>query len=66
MKRIRKNRKGFTLVEMVLVIAIIVILALVIFYDVVDYMNAAKSATAKMSEHNSAIAEGTADISANL
>ncbi len=66
MKKIQKNRKGFTLVEMVLVIAIIVILAAVVFFTVADYLNAAKSATQKMSYHNSAIAEGTADISANL
>jgi len=66
MKRISKNRRGFTLVEMVIVIALIIILALVIFYNVVDYMNAAKGATKKLSEHNSAIGEGTSDISANL
>jgi len=66
MKKIQKNRKGFTLVEMVLVIAIIVILAAVVFFTVADYLNAAKGATKKLSEHNSAIGEGTSDISANL
>ena len=45
MKKIQKNRKGFTLVEMVLVIAIIVILAAVVFFTVADYLNAAKGAT---------------------
>ncbi|MBO4495763.1 MAG: type II secretion system protein [Clostridiales bacterium] len=66
MKKIQKNRKGFTLVEMVLVIAIIVILAAVVFFTVADYLNAAKGATSKLSEHNQAIADGTADISANI
>lgn len=59
MKRIVKKslseRWGFTLVEMVLVIAIIVILAVVVFFSVAKYMNAARSATSKVNAHNSAI-----------
>jgi len=62
MKKIQKNKKGFTLVEMVLVIAIIVILAAVVFFSVADYLNKAKSATSKIEEHNSAIEEVTAEI----
>ncbi len=66
MKKIQKNKKGFTLVEMVLVIAIIVILAAVVFFSVADYLNKAKSATSKIEEHNSAIAEVTAEIDKNM
>ncbi len=66
MKKIQKNRKGFTLVEMVLVIAIIVILAAVVFFSVADYLNKAKKATSKIKEHNSAIEVVTAEINANM
>ncbi|MBR3033497.1 MAG: type II secretion system protein [Clostridiales bacterium] len=62
MKKIQKNRKGFTLVEMVLVIAIIVILAAVVFFSVANYLNKAKSATKSISEHNKAIEDVTAEI----
>lgn len=66
MKKIQKNKKGFTLVEMVLVIAIIVILAAVVFFSVSDYLNKAKSATSKIDEHNSAVKTVTSDIDAIL
>lgn len=62
MKKIQKNRKGFTLVEMVLVIAIIVILAAVVFFSVADYLNKAKSATSEIEEHNSAVEAVTSEI----
>ena len=57
MKKIQKNKKGFTLVEMVLVIAIILILAAVIFFTVSEYLNKANSAKDSISKHNSAISE---------
>lgn len=57
MKKIQKNKKGFTLVEMVLVIAIILILAAVVFFTVSTYLNKAKSAKQSISEHNEAISE---------
>lgn len=66
MKKIQKNKKGFTLVEMVLVIAIIVILAAVVFFSVADYLNRAKSATKSIKEHNSAISEVVDAIDAEL
>ncbi|MBP5492074.1 MAG: type II secretion system protein [Clostridiales bacterium] len=66
MKKIQKNRKGFTLVEMVLVIAIIVILAAVVFFSVASYINAAKTATQKIQSHNSAISQVNQAISAAL
>ena len=55
MKRIGKSRKGFTLVEMVLVIAIIVILAVVIIFSVGKYLNASNAAVNSISEHNAEI-----------
>ena len=45
MKRIGKTRRGFTLVEMVLVIAIIVILAGTIIVTAGRFLNGANSAT---------------------
>jgi len=52
MKKIQKNKKGFTLIEMILVIAIIVILASVMVIAVGGYLNKANSAKAKVSSHN--------------
>ncbi|MBR2752091.1 MAG: type II secretion system protein [Clostridiales bacterium] len=66
MKRIKKYKRGFTLVEMVIVIALVIILSLVILFEVVNYLTAAKGATLKMSEHNEEIAHATGDISANI
>ena len=57
MRRIGKTRKGFTLVEMVLVIAIIVIIAGVFIVSVGRYLNATNSAKSSISEHNSEIEE---------
>lgn len=51
----RKKKRGFTLIEMVIVIAIIVILSIVVFFAVASYLNAAKSATEKMDSHISVI-----------
>lgn len=53
MKKI--NKKGFTLIEMVIVIAIIVILAIVVYFTVAEYLNKAKSATEKMESHISVV-----------
>lgn len=45
MKRLRKNKFGFTLVEMVVVLAIIVILTAVTTLVVKDFINAGNSAS---------------------
>ncbi|MBQ0011790.1 MAG: type II secretion system protein [Clostridiales bacterium] len=66
MKKIQKNKKGFTLVEMVLVIAIIVILAAVVFFSVADYLKKARSATSKIATHNKQIEDVTKDIENEL
>ncbi len=53
MKKINKRgNKGFTLVEMVLVIAIIVILAGVLIMGVGDFIDRARNAASSMAEHN--------------
>ncbi len=57
MKVLYKNRRGFTLLEMVLVIAIILILAVVVWFSANDFLGAAKSATEKVEAHNSVNAQ---------
>lgn len=57
MKKKGKTRKGFTLVEMVLVIAIIVILTSVLVVGVTKYLTAANIAATSVSQHNSYIDE---------
>lgn len=53
MKKISKSKKGFTLVEMVLVIAIIVILAAVMLIGIQGYIDSANKAASDVSSHNS-------------
>lgn len=57
MKKISKNKKGFTLVEMVIVIAIILILASVIIFSVSRFINAAASAKDSVGKHNDEISD---------
>ena len=52
MKKIQKSKKGFTLVEMVLVIAIIVILAAVLLLGISTYLDAANKAASSITKHN--------------
>lgn len=51
----KESKNGFTLLEMVLVIAIICIVTMVIWYSVSMYLNAAKTATEKVETHNSVV-----------
>lgn len=62
MKKVSKSKKGFTLVEMVLVIAIICILAAVVFKSVQDYLNRANNATSAMNSYYQDINTVTAAI----
>ncbi len=62
MKKVIKSRKGFTLVEMVLVIAIIVILAAVLVLGIGTYLNKAKAAASSVTQHNSSISILTSEI----
>jgi type IV pilus assembly protein PilA len=55
MKKIQKSKKGFTLVEMVLVIAIIVILAAVLVLGIGAYLNKARAAASSIKDHNSPV-----------
>ena len=66
MKKIVKSRKGFTLVEMVLVIAIIVILAAVLVLGIGTYLNKAKAAASSVMVHNSSISVVSSEIDAAL
>ena len=62
MKKLLKTRKGFTLVEMVLVIAIIVILAAVMVLGIGSYLNKAKAAASSVTVHNSSISVVNSEI----
>ena len=62
MKKIQKSKKGFTLIEMVLVIAIIVILAAVLILGIGGYLQRAKNAAQSVSAHNSVVDSVTAEI----
>ena len=66
MKKIQKTKKGFTLVEMVLVIAIIVILAAVLALSIGTYLSRAKNAASSVSLHSWSISSVDAEISAQL
>lgn len=61
----KMERKGFTLIEMVLVIAILVILAIVVYFNVVEYLGAAKKATEKLDEHISVVESVSEEIQLN-
>lgn len=63
MKKIQKNKKGFTLIEMVLVIAIIVILASVLFVSIKGYLDKANAVGSVVSARNSAVNSMTGSIS---
>lgn len=67
MKKCSKcTKKGFTLVEMVLVIAIIVILASVMIMGVSDYIQRARNAAASVGIHHDEIARGVAEIDGQM
>lgn len=64
MKKISKSKKGFTLVEMVLVIAIICILAAVLVLSVTDYIKRAQKATSVINDNRAEVAAAVAEIDA--
>ncbi len=66
MKKLNKSRKGFTLVEMVLVIAIIVILASVLVIGLGTYLDKAKAAASSVTNHNSSISILSSEIEAAI
>ncbi|MFA6337923.1 MAG: type II secretion system protein [Saccharofermentanales bacterium] len=66
MKKISKSKKGFTLVEMVLVIAIICILAAVLVLSVTDYITRAQKATSVINANRAEVESATGAIDAAL
>ncbi|MBR2523314.1 MAG: type II secretion system protein [Clostridiales bacterium] len=66
MKRSFKSKRAFTLVEMVLVIAIIVILAAVLFISIGTYLTRAKNASSSLSLHNWSISKVTSEVDAQM
>ena len=61
-----RKMKGFTLVEMVLVIAIIVILAAVLIIGITKYLNGANAAKKSISEHQSAVEKVVDDVNGQV
>jgi len=66
MKKINKSKRGFTLIEMVLVIAIIVILAAVLVFNIGGYIQRAKNAASSVQSHNDSISNGVSAIDAQM
>ena len=66
MKKISKSKKGFTLVEMVLVIAIILILAAVLLIGVNGILQKTREATEKVDAHNQSTSIVLNEIGADL
>ena len=66
MRKIHKNKKGFTLIEMVLVIAIIVILASVLFIGISGYLQKANSVKDIASKRDSRVNSLTAVIDSDM
>lgn len=64
MKKISKSKKGFTLVEMVLVIAIICILAAVLVLSVTEYIDRANKATSVIDENRVQVSAAVSEIDA--
>lgn len=62
MKKISKSKKGFTLVEMVLVIAIICILAAVLVLSVTEYITRAQKATSMIDDNRVQVSAAVAEI----
>ncbi len=62
MKTVFKSKVGFTLIEMVLVLAIIVILAAIVALQIGGYMQRAKNVASSVSEHNSVLDSVTEDV----
>lgn len=62
MKKIQKTKIGFTLIEMILVIAIIVILASVLFIAIGGYISKANTAKVMLSTRNDNIVSLSKEI----
>lgn len=66
MKKLQKRRAGFTLIEMMVVAAIIIILASVAFLSVSAYLNKAKSLNVTVSVNASSFAKKNVNLNSNF
>ena len=66
MKRTLKVKKGFTLVEMVLVIAIIVIIAAALVTAIGKYNTYANTAKSVLKSHNEETSEAAKEVANNI
>ena len=66
MKRIHKSKMGFTLIEVILVIAIIVILAAVLFISISGYINNANKLSTVASMQGSSFSKQNSNINSNF
>ena len=62
MSKINKSRKGLTLIEMVLTMAIIVILASIVMLGIGFYLDAANVAAADVNERNESVEYVTSEV----
>ena len=63
MKRTSKNsKKGFTLVEMVLVIFIILVMSAVLLYGITSLIDYSRNSTEKVSTHISSVDHAAEDV----
>lgn len=62
MKKLFKNRAGFTLIEMLVVVAIVVILASVLLISAIGYLSKANIAKSDVLNHNSNVLGASKDI----
>jgi len=66
MKIFQKQKAGFTLIEMVLVIGIILILAAVMFISVSGYLSTTHNVQASFSSNNSSLLSKNKDINSQF
>jgi len=66
MKIFQKQKAGFTLIEMVLVIGIILILAAVMFISISGYISTAHTVQANYSSNNSSLLSKNKDINSQF
>ena len=64
MKKLGKSKKGFALIEMILVTAILVILAAVLILNIAGYAERAHNAASSIAAHNSSVEDVTDQIDA--
>ena len=63
MKRTIKNgKKGFTLLEVVLVVAVIIIMAGVLLYGLVTMITASRETSARVSEHDVGVDAAASEV----